>query len=179
LPGTKYYFAAVVVDDFGNWEVLQTVFTTHRRRITVKFKTLHVYNDGDPCDVGEGEFWFRVYHGFENQPRVIEDFHLPENDIDDWGETDRPYQLGFTHNGTLQRVAKKDVRVSVASWAVEHDGFLESDEGAGGDVQLPMAAGKGKEQQIDQSLFIDCHTTTVDDDFRYGVDVVWSVEYAP
>jgi hypothetical protein len=90
---------------------------------------------------GEGEFWFRVYTGARNMPNVIEDFHMPTMDIDDWSETDRPYTAGFTHAGTPQSVPETETRVAVSSWAIEHDGFLESDEGAQGDRDLPLPGG--------------------------------------
>jgi hypothetical protein len=178
LPGNDYFFAVVVVDAFGNWDVKQETFTTLKRKLIVQFKTLHVYNDGDPMGHGEGEFWFRVHHGPANQPKVIEDFHLPVMDIDDWGETDRPYGLSITHLGGFETVQPGEERVSVASWGLEHDGVLEADEGAGAfgtDLQLP--SGRFVETVINNSMLMDCPHTTDDDDFHYGIDVFWSVEY--
>ena len=90
LPGHPYFFAAVVTDAFGNWEVVQETFTTKRRQLTVQFPAIHIYNDGDPNSYGEGEFWFRVFTGARNYPHVLEDFHLGTQDIDDWNESDRP-----------------------------------------------------------------------------------------
>jgi hypothetical protein len=177
LPGHAYFFAAVVVDVFGNWEVAQENITTKRRQLTVEFPTIHIYNDGDPNSVGEGEFWFRVYSGALNMPTLIQDFHLPTQDIDDWSETDRPYAVGFAHIGTPQVVNEPDERVAVSSWAVEHDGIFESDEGAQGDSRLSLPVGRGFEAVSNQTFLMDCPTSTVDDDFHYGVDVKWSVTY--
>ncbi len=179
LPGHPYFFTAVVTDAFGNWEVVQETFTTKRRQLTVQFPTIHIYNDGDPHSVGEGEFWFRVYTGARNMPHVIQDFHLGTQDIDDWNETDRPYAVGFAHIGTPQVIDEADARVGVSSWATEHDGILESDEGAQGDSDLFLPVGQGQEAVSNKTFLMDCPVSTVDDDFHYGVDVTWSVAYLP
>lgn len=177
FAGHHYFFIVVVADTFGNWEVVQQEFTTLRRKLTVEFPTIHIYNDGDPFGHGEGEFWFRVYKGESNQPEVIEDFHLPTQDIDDWSETDRPYPVGFSHVGEFEVVQPGKAEVKVSSWAIEHDGAFESNEGAASidrDLQLP--AGPFVENVTNSSLLMDCPTST-DDDFHYGVEVRWSVEY--
>jgi hypothetical protein len=179
LPGNHYFFTAVVADAGGEWDVLNEEFDTLRRKLTVEFPTIHIFNDGDPFDHGEGEFWFRVYAGTRQQPNVIQDFHLPTQDIDDWGETDRPYSVGFAHLGAPETVKPGREGVLVGSWGVEHDGALESDEGAGGDATLPLPAGRFVETVLNSTFRMDCPVTTTDDDFHYGVDVKWSVEYVP
>jgi hypothetical protein len=90
-PGNHYFFVVLVTDAFGNWDFVQREFTTLRRKITVEFPTIHIYNDGDYATVGEAEFWFWVFRGTVNNPNLIEEFHYPQQDIDDWSETDRPY----------------------------------------------------------------------------------------
>ncbi len=180
LAGNNYVFTVVVVDGAGNWEVAQEPFTTLRRKLTVQFKTLHIYNDGDPMGHGEADFGFRVFHGAANQPKIIEDFSLPIMDIDDWGETDRPYGLSITHLGMLKSVQPGEQGVGVTSWGLEHDGPTESDEGAQAfGTALPIPAGMFIETVLNSAFTMDCPTSTTDDDFHYGVDVVWSVEYAP
>jgi hypothetical protein len=180
LAGNHYFFVVVVTDAFGNWEVKQEEFTTFRRKLTVEFPTIHIFNDGDP-EHGEGEFWFQVYSGRQNQPNVIQDFHLPEQDIDDWSGTNRPYAVGFAHVGSLQVVKPGEETVSVSSWAIEHDGFglFESDEKAHGNTVLPLPAGRFVETVTNSIFMMDCPVVTTDEDFHYGVDVRWSVEYMP
>ncbi|HET7399640.1 MAG TPA: hypothetical protein VFJ94_14075 [Intrasporangium sp.] len=180
LPGNHYFFTALVTDTFGNWEVMARQFTTLRRQLTVEFPTLHVFNDGDSSSHGEAHFTFRVMHGSPQSPKVIQDFDRPTADIDDWGETDRPYSLGFAHVGAPTTVHVEEQEVWVASWGTEEDGFLESDEGAGNfGVRLPLPAGKNLESVSNAPLFLDCPPTTTGDDFHYGVDVRWSVGYVP
>jgi hypothetical protein len=181
FAGNDYFFAVVVADVFGNWEVLEAEFTTFRRKITVEFPTIHIYNDGDPSSVGEGEFWFRVYTGETFKTEVIHDFHLPTQDIDDWNETDRPYAVGFAHLGSLEVIEPKTQNVGVSSWGIEHDGIFDSNEGAGFPIGifLPIPAGQFVENVTNSFFRLDCPTSTVGDDFRYGVDVRWSIEYRP
>jgi len=177
FPGNTCFFSVLVVDAAGNWDMRMQVFNALRRIIDVQFPTLHVYNDGDPFDVGEGEFWFRIQSGPQYQPRIVEEFHRGTQDIDDWNETDRPYGLGFAHVGQPMVVAPEDMAVSVTAWGVEHDGFLEADEGAwGSDVTLPFPVGVG-ETVTGAMLTLDCPASTDGDDFHFGVDVVWSVRY--
>ncbi len=178
FAGNNYFFTVVVADAFGNWDVRQDEFTTLRRKITVEFPKIHIFNDGDPNSYGEGEFWFRIHKGRANQPEVIQDFHLPTQDIDDWSETDRPYSVGFAHVGQLEVVKPGKEDVGVASWAIEHDGPLEPDEGATSTtVYLPIPTGRFVEEVTNVFFKMDCPTSTTDDDFHYGVDVRWSVEY--
>jgi hypothetical protein len=180
LPGHHYFFVVVVADAVGNWEVRQEEFTTLRRKLTVEFPTLHVYNDGDPFSDGEGEFWFRVYAGDRTEPWVIEQFHRGTTDIGDSNQTDRPYPLGFVHAGPPEVVDERLASVSVSSWGVEHDGYLESDEGAWSlDRTLPLPAGRFVENVASRSFLLNCPVATVGDDFHYGVEVRWSVSYVP
>jgi hypothetical protein len=180
LPGNHYFFAAVLTDGAGGWDLATDEFNTRRRKLTVQFPTVHIHNDGDPATYGEGEFWFRVSEGRAFGYSVLQEFHLPTQDIDDWGETDRPYAVGFAHVGLPQSVAAGQERVFVTSWGTEHDGIFDFDEGAGfRDTTLPLPVGDGKETAINQFLNVDCPPSTVGDDFHYSVDVIWSVEYVP
>lgn len=179
LPGNLYFFAVIVTDANGNWDVRQETFTTLLRKLTVEFQTLHVYNDGDPFGKGEGEFWFDVYSGLQWQRKSIAQFHRDTSDIDDWNETDRPYPLGYAHVGQPEAVSPEHAMVYVSSRGTEHDGFLESDEGAWSkDQKLDFPVGRSMEKVLNQTLLMDCGVATDGDDFHYGVDVRWSVEYA-
>jgi len=178
LPGNLYFFAVIVTDANGNWDVRQETFTTLLRKLTVEFPAMHIYNDGDSLSYGEGEFWFEVYSGSQPQRTSIAQFYRPTADIDDWNETDRPYPLGYAHVGQPEAVSPEQARVFVSSRGVEHDGALESDEGAWSkDKQLFFPAGRLIEKVVNQTLLMDCAIATDGDDFHYGVDVRWSVEY--
>lgn len=176
LPGNHYFFLVVVTDAAGNWDSRREEFSTLRRKMTVEFPTIHIYNDGDPGSVGEGEFWFRVLEG----QQVLQEFHLPTQDIDDWGETDRSYSVGFAHIGIPTVVTPGTQNVKVFSTGIEHDGIFESDEGAGlVTVNLPLPVGRFIEKVNNNKFIMDCPPSTVDDDFHYGVEVRWSVDYLP
>ena len=178
FAGNFYFFALIVTDANGNWDVRQETFTTLRRKLTVEFPTMHIYNDGDPFSHGEADFWFDVYSGSGSQRTPIESFHRDEGDIDDWNETDRPYKLGYAHVGQPETVSPEQEQVFVSSRGTEHDGFLESDEGAWSkDKQLFFPVGRFVETVVNQTFLMDCPIATDGDDFHYGVDVRWSVEY--
>lgn len=114
--------------------------------------------------------------GWPASENTQESFSLPPHEIDDWGETDRPYSLGFTHISTLQTTTRLTSYINVASRGLEHDSALEgSGEFARGDVNLHLPVGPFIENVPSASLRIDC--TSSGDDFHYGVDVEWSVEY--
>jgi hypothetical protein len=180
LPGNHYFFVALVTDSLGNWDFKVAEVDTLRRKITVQFSTLHIHNDGDGGGYGEGEFWFRVGQSSPSGYSILDDFHRDTQDIDDWSETDRPYSLGYAHLGQLKAVAPGEEGVFVTSWAIEHDGIFDSDEGAGfNDTWLPLPNGQGMETSVNNFLHVDCPTATVDDDFHYSMDVLWSVEYMP
>jgi hypothetical protein len=179
LPGNDYYFAAVVADARGNWELLQHQFRTYRRKITVEFPTIHVYNDGDYATKGEVAFWFRVYTGSDFRTKDIRVFYLPEQDIDDWNETSRPYPVGFVHLGSLEITQPETEKIGVSSWA-EEDDFLGKD-GAGFVIGewLPLPSGRYFENTSNNMLRLDCLPSTAGSALHYGVDVRWSVEYQP
>jgi hypothetical protein len=182
FPGNHYFAVTLVTDRLGNWEVVQAAFTALRRKLTVEFPTVHIYNDGDGGGYGEAGFWFRLYSGPRNGPILLQqpDFHLPTQDVDDWSETDRPYPVGFAHVGQPQVVPPGESRVAVASWGVEDDGAFDSDEGAAGDQTIPLPKGRFAENVVSPLTFtMDCPVSTTGDDFRYGVDVRWSVTYVP
>jgi hypothetical protein len=181
VPGNHYFFTVMVVDAVGNWDVRESQFDTLRRKLTVKFPTIHIYNDGDSATVGEGEFWFRVSAGNDVRPlHSLEDFYRPESDIDDWSETDRPYPLGFAYvELEPQSIPPDRASIWVSSWAIEHDG-LDADEGAGSALGELLWLPAGPTEKVTNRIFtMDCPTSTVDDDFHYGVDVNYSVEYLP
>jgi hypothetical protein len=182
FPGNHYFAVTLVTDRLGNWEVVQAAFTALRRKLTVEFPTVHIYNDGDGGGYGEAGFWFRLYSGARNSPILIQqpDFHLPTQDVDDWNETDRPYPVGFAHVGQPQVVPPGESRVAVASWGVEDDGAFDSDEAAAGDQAIPLPQGRFAESVVSPLTFtMDCPVSSTGDDFRYGVDVRWSVTYVP
>ncbi|RJK96367.1 hypothetical protein [Vallicoccus soli] len=179
LPGQHRFCTVVVADDAGDWDVLVTELDTLRRQLTVEFPTLHVYDDGDPGGYGEASFTFQVLHRRAPDPVLLQEFHRPTADIDDWGETARPYALGFAHVGQPQRVRDGEQHVWVASRGLEEDGFLEPDEAAGSwGVRLPLPSGPWEEVTGAQ-MRLDCPPSSDGSSFHYGVDVRWSVAYVP
>lgn len=180
IPGHHYFLTVMVVDATGNWEVRQFDLDTLRRQVTVQFPTIHVFNDGDPMGHGEAEFWFRVSAGGEGRAHdTLQEFHLATMDIDDWSETDRPYQVGFAYTESQPRTVPPDrPHVWISSRATEHDGFLEPDEFAGklDATRLPLPTGPG--EVTTGNFTMDCPNMS-GADFHYGVDVTFSVDYQP
>ena len=65
---------------------------------------------------------------------------------------------------------------------LEHDGIFENDENAASPLNyttLPLPAGFSKENVQNAFSKLDCPAITTGDDFHFGVDVIWSVEYVP
>lgn len=109
---------------------------------------------------------------------ILQDFHLPTMDIDDWSETGRPYSIGFAHvENTFASIPTDRPNIWVGSWGVEHDGPLESDEGAGNFLMKLSLPTGSRETVSSRTVKLRCPTTTTGDDFGYEVDVTFSVEY--
>jgi hypothetical protein len=183
LPGNRYFFAVVVTDSLGDWEVRQESFTTFRRQVIVEFPTMHIYNDSDHKSRGDAQFWFQVIFGPPDNPSFVREFHLPEQDIDDWDQHlgGRPYSVGFAHVGSLEVVEPGRSEVSVNSWGLEDDG-LEGSDGANiapSTSSIPLPAGRKKESVSNQTFRAHCYPNDSDSNLQYGVDVRWSVTYAP
>ena len=178
LAGNRYFYLILVTDVFGNWDWIQADFTTARRKVTVNFPTLRVYNDGDPMSYGEAEFWFRVALADSDAVSpMLGEFHLPTQDVDDWAEHGRPYAVGFSFVGQPETVTPASEVIYVQAWGKEHDGILESDEGASSEsTNLPFPSGPN-ETVLNKMFTMDCPYSTTNDDFHFGVDVRWSVEY--
>lgn len=176
LPGTPYTYLMVVVNGNGRWDYRTRAVVTLRRRFTVQFKTLRIFNDGDEADYGEARFRCRVmFMNGPGKPEIIEEFVRPEDDVDDWSETDRPYALGFAHVGDLRAVIDGQQRVWVSSFGNEDDWPLPDEMAWSVDAALPFPVGPGENVPNAQFL-LDCPNVT-DSDFHYGVDIQWSVNY--
>jgi hypothetical protein len=149
-------------------------YKTLRRKFTVQFKVLHVFNDGDWAT--EGQAWFRFQVAFAEPWFVgvtpLEEFFRPEADIDDWGETDRPYSLGFAHIGELKEVNDDERVVWVGVRGHEEDDPFWGDLAEGAEP-LPFPVGAG--ENVPNATFqLDCSGIS---DFHFGVDIAWSVAY--
>jgi hypothetical protein len=106
-----------------------------------------------------------------------QDFYLPTRDIDDFSETGRPYSLGFAYVENLFSSIPPDrTSIWVTSWAIEHDGPLEGDEGAEGRMRLNFPDGLN-ENVSGRTVRMDCPVSTTGDNFHYQIDVTFSVEY--
>jgi hypothetical protein len=184
LAGNHYFFVVLVADSSGNWDLRISEFETLRRKLTVQFPTIHIYNDGDPSSSSTGKFWFRVYcrDPLTEQSTTLQEFYLPSQEIDDWSETDRPYPVGFAYISPPTVVTRETATVVVASRGIDEDGFLEGNEAAQSLPDagvLPLPTGQGEETVTDNQFRMDCPIASTGDDFHYGVDVRWSVEYVP
>lgn len=178
LPGSHYHLLVLVVDPGGRWDYRIAEFDALRRELTVQFTTLHIYNDGDPSSVGEAQFRFWVdYRLGVGQFDRIREFFRPGADIDDWGETDRPYPLGFAYVSGPQQVLDGQQHVYVSSIGHEDDGW-EGDEVAWSVPPRPIVPPIGPGETVTGAGFLlDC-PPAAQDDFHYGVDVTWSVHYS-
>jgi hypothetical protein len=178
LPGTPYTYVVVVIDNQGKWDFRATPFQCLRRRFTVQFTTLHIHNDGDKMDYGEARFHCRVmFLTKPGQPKIIEEFFRPEDDVDDWSKTDRPYPLGFAHVGNLEHVKRDEQSVWVSSFGYEDDWPLSDEAAWSRDERLPFPVGPGED--VPNSQFrLDCPNVT-STAFHFSVDIQWSVKYEP
>lgn len=181
VPGHHYFLTAMVVDAGGNWEVLDVEQDTLRRKLTVQFPKMVVFNDGDWATTGEAEFWFEVSAGNDTGPaQSLQSFNLPEPDLDDWGETGRPYTLGYAYiENQAQAVSAGRTSIWVHSWARE-------DDGPWGDDTAGSAINKGKRLNlpVGPSEKVPSGSFTMDvaassGDLHYAVDVTFAVDYLP
>ncbi|MRG55284.1 hypothetical protein GF108_06765 [Phyllobacterium sp. SYP-B3895] len=186
LPGQNYFFAFLVMDPSGQWEVYQGkthpyFFTTLRRQLSVEFSTIHVYNDGDWATTGEARIQMGVIGATKPDPR----YEWSNDELDDWGETDRPYALGYRYDGRPETVEREPpeslfeaLRVDVWSNGKENDFVLLDDLAMSGRQSLPLPIGRG-ESIANQTCLLDCPGAYAGDIFHYGIDVIWSVTYVP
>jgi hypothetical protein len=86
--------------------------------------------------------------------------------MDDWGETDRPYVLGYRHDGKPERV-KAQVNKSaseamgVAVWSSGTESDIGPDDYAGGLIgrkNLPLPIGRS-ESVSSQTFLLDCRSS--------------------
>jgi hypothetical protein len=180
LAGRDHTFLVVVIDANGHWDFRATSFTTKRRKITVQFETLHVFNDSDENTVGDdAEFTFGVSFWNDDPTKrdLVEAFTRPGSDIDDWSETDRPYKLGYAHVGQFEAVQEGQRFVFVWSKGDEDDSefFMpDTDWARSRATILDFPSGQG-ENVSNEQFQLDCPAGK--GDLHYGVDIVWSVEY--
>jgi hypothetical protein len=53
LPGQRYFYLVVVMDNQGNWDWKSLELVTRKRKVTVSFPEIRVFNDGDWATTGE------------------------------------------------------------------------------------------------------------------------------
>lgn len=177
LPGQLYFAALVVMDGFGNWQVVQDSFVTLRRRLIIALASLHIYADGDDGS-GEAAFWHTIGVGDPaNGGRTLESHHQVIDPLyaGEPGAHSGIYPVGLVHVGELSAVAPGEQNVFVRSRGTEFEGPFEANDHADslgglprrGIVQLPVGS-------IDESspivFMLNCPQVNVQgDDFRYGV----------
>jgi hypothetical protein len=186
ISGHHYFFTLMVTDRGGNWQVLHREFTTLKRQLTVQFPRIFIYNDSDPNSEGEAQFWFRISHDRGGWPgALIQEFHLPQTSIDDkWPDKEKPppvppseHPLGFAHLGTPETVTPGEERVWVGSWAGDDDA-PEPDEGAGNLPGMTLHLPVGRSETVtNRTVVMDCPPSTMDSNFHYGVEIIYSVAY--
>jgi hypothetical protein len=177
VPGQHYFLTMMVVDAGGNWEVLDVDQNTLRRKLTVEFKKIHVFKDGDANSTGEADFWFRVYAG-DSRPKgeALSTFHKYLDPIDGG----KNYPIAFSHKdpGPVA-ISPNSPNIWVNSNGVEHDPFWEPDDYAGGlsgTAQLSLPTGPS--ENVTTSMLLDCPLVS-GYEFHYGVVVDFSVAYLP
>ena len=180
VPGNPYHFAVMVVDDAGRWDMSQSQFDTRMRKLTVTIPMIHIYNDGDTNTPGAAAFSFRVSASDASgmSGHVLQEFSLPEFEIDDWSETDRPYAVGFAYaEMEPMSVPPQRPAIWVSSNAAEEDrpwGYDYAGSLRGRPLFLPAGPG---EKVTNSSFTVDCPPTSDGSDLHYGIDVNYSVEY--
>lgn len=182
LAGHHFFFAAIVVDAFGNWDQRVMQLDTLKRTVTIDFPEVIVNNDGDESSVGEAEFWFKIIEG--GTPAIVE-FNRPTQDVDDWSETGRPYALAFPDGKPFHHVIGPKPAVKGQDWisvlihGTEYDDWPEEDEKAGGPFaqRLTIPSGRFVEAVSNQVFWVRCGTGGIND-FNFSAKVVFSVSYS-
>lgn len=83
LPGNDLFYLARVVDDEGNWQIINDEFRTKQRKVTIDFTELHIINDGAAGDT-TGEFHIWVMEG----DNTVRDYFF--GDVDNFDISDSP-----------------------------------------------------------------------------------------
>ena len=173
LPGTPHFLLVILMDNQGRWDTRTVEIVTKRRKLTVKFPEIVVFNDGDWATTGEAQFTFSVGFVVNRNFTAFETFNWSHNDLDDWSETGRPYALGFVHLGTPQVVQIPTEVVWLQSTASEDDS-TETDR-AGGRKRLFFPGGRNNETVTNDPVSFKCSPS--EGDLEYDVKAVVTVEY--
>ena len=179
-PGNHYFFLVLVTDTFGNWDFEEAELTDAPAKAHRRLSHDAHLQRRRSGSVRRGRVLVRAYSGSPPQPQIIEEFHLPTQDVDDWGETDRPYSIGIAHAGGFEVVDPGEERCRSARGASSTTERSRTTNKRGPSTpccrSLPVDSWK---RSPTRTFFMDCPTATVGDDFHFGVDVKWSVDYAP
>jgi hypothetical protein len=143
-PGTRYFCLTRLSDQTGNWQFISKEFLTLQRKVTIRFNKLHIDNDGDTLSNGEAQFFIRVKQGVGLriiQPEIVfgnDSFSI--HDGQDLDITTHVFVLG------PEDVTLHNELIGIDLFGVEFDGFLESNEYAGGFGRLILPTGRAEEK---------------------------------
>lgn len=180
VPGQQYYWDLLVVDKMGRWQRVQDSFITLGRKVTVEFPTVHIYNDGDESTKGAAKFSIEVMAGSAGNPKtILKQFKTPEMEIDDWGETDRPYSLGYAYIEYDSAPVPPDrTQIMVRSQGHEEDDPFGEDIAGSNLNGVPLSLPVGLSENVVGTLTIDCRPQNPGSSFHYGLDVKYSATYS-
>jgi hypothetical protein len=160
LPGNVYFAFVMATDSYGNWDVRDIIFTTKKRKITIRFKKLIIDNDGDSGpfggDSGEGNFVFYIAEGAEENHRwaqIVKDFRYDNDHYVDHEKIDLP--LAFVHVLGPEKVYPLNLNVGVYVLGYDIEGPLEADVRAQSEYsELYLPTGYQAEELIDRQKFV-------------------------
>lgn len=117
LPGTDYFEATRLIDEYGNWQILQRNFTTLKRRIRLQPIDIDIIDDSDDWSTGEGDFSFAIETGTVADPNSWKyrvSLNYSDNDFDTGGKIDLPVPREILELGPeAVTQASKDARIKI------------------------------------------------------------------
>jgi hypothetical protein len=178
VPGEKYSYVIMAVDEDGFWDCWSDALNCKWRRVDVTFKSIHVVNDGDSETVGEAKFWATVFEsGSVVQETAVRTFELghDEYEINNGQDINLPSTWKVSI-GPKKIETKVDAVVSVQTNAHEYDGIKGEDKAASGMRRLDFPVGRNREETED-TLTLRANPTEGYLEYRLTVD--WKVSYSP
>lgn len=181
VPGEKYSYVIMVVDEDGFWDCQSDALNCKWRQVDVIFKSISVVNDGDPGSVGEASFWATVFEAGSVVPaREVGTFQIGNDEYEINTGQDIPLPSNWKVSMGPKKIDPKvDSIVAVHTNGLEYDG-AEGEEKAGSDGydrRLDFPAGRDFEEHEDTEILRAYPLE--DDDFEYKITFDWKVTYSP